>query len=471
MEALPPLEPDLLARLDEFVRPSLRVIERAQPRRLAGVYVRGLLGPAPRKNVEQIARQARGVASTPAFERDLRAMLCDADWRHTTMMWESADRFVAATSGWEGYTLDDTALLKQGRHSVGVSNQYAGCVGGLANCQVLVTLGLAQDHVSAPLVHELFLPKAWDADAARRAACHVPPTVHHRPKWQIALDLLESLETWGLPRLPVLADSGYGDIVAFRRALDARGRDYVVGVDAETAVWPAAMTFGRLPSPPSRGRPTVRLAPDPFRKPTSLKVFAAALPADAWQTVCWRDGSRGLQRGRFAAVRVRPSNGWNVDRISPDDLRPECWVLLHWPEGEPAPTKMWMSNLSATTPLTTLVALARLRWRIERDYREGKGLAGLDHYEGRTWQGLHHHAALVALAQQFLATERLKAVRETSLVSAPSEPQISPATSSAEPPPMAASSRETSLVPAPSEPQVFPATSSVQRPQTAAFSP
>jgi SRSO17 transposase len=432
MEALPPLEPDLLERLDAFVAPSLRVISRGRTRRLATVYMRGLLGPAPRKNVEQIARQARGVASTPAFERDLREMLGDPDWRHTAMMWESAERFVDATSGWEGYTLDDTALLKQGTHSVGVGNQYAGCVGGLANCQVLVTLGIAQDHVSSPLAHELFLPTAWDTDAARRAACHVPETARHRTKWQMALDLLDQLDTWGMPRLPVLADSGYGDIVAFRRRLEACGREYVVGVDAETAVWPAGLTFRRLLSP-SLGRPTVRLAPDPLRKPTSLKAFSAALPSEVWQTVCWRDGSRGPQWGRFAAVRVRPSNGWNVDRITPDDLLPECWVLLHWPEGEAAPTKMWMSNLSADVPMATLVALARLRWRIERDYREGKGLAGLDHYEGRTWQGLHHHAALVVLAQQFLATERLKAVRETRGTSPPTDLPVPPVTSPAEP--------------------------------------
>ena len=434
MEAHPPLDPDLLLRLNEFLVPALRVISCTRTRRHAAVYARGLVGPAARKNVEQIARQARGVARTPAFERDLREMLTDPDWRHTAMMWESAERFVGATTGWEGYTLDDTALLKQGSHSVGVGNQYAGCVGGLSNCQVLVTIGIAQDHVSSPLAHELFLPEAWDSDPKRRAACHVPETARHRPKWEMALDLLEQLDTWGMPRLPVLTDSGYGDVVAFRRRLEACGREYVVGVDAQTAVWPAGLTFRRLPSP-SLGRPTVRLAPAPLCKPTSLKAFAAALPSDAWQTVIWRHGSRGLQRGRFAAVRVRPSNGWNVDRITPDDLLPECWVLLHWPEDEPEPTKMWMSNLSADTPMATLVALARLRWRIERDYREGKGLAGLDHYEGRTWQGLHHHAALVVLTQQFLATERLKAVRESLRDSAARDPPA-PLVPSTETPPL-----------------------------------
>lgn len=410
MEALPALEPDLLARLDAFVRPALRVIERAQPRRLAGVYVRGLLGPAPRKNVEQIARQARGMASTPAFERDLRAMLGDDDWRHGAMMWEGAARLLDRTHGWQGYTLDDTALLKQGEHSVGVANQYAGCVGGLANCQVLVTLALAQEHASTPLAHELFLPKTWDCDVVRRSACHVPSTVRHRPKWQLAIEHLEGVECWGLPRLPVLADSGYGDTAEFRRWLDAHAWSYVVGVSVRTAVWPAGLTFRPRPSPPSGGRPAFRLEPEHPCKPQSLRAFAATLPAEAWQSVCWRDGSRGPQRGRFAAVRVRPSQGWNGVGIRAEDLQAECWLLVHWPEGEKAPTKMWLSNLPASTPLETLIGLARLRWRIERDYREGKGLAGLDHYEGRTWPGLHHHVALVTLAQQFLAVERLAAL-------------------------------------------------------------
>lgn len=441
MEALPPLEPDLLARLDNFLRPALHAIERAHERRLADVYVRGLLGPAPRKNVEQIARQARGVAATPAFERDLRAMLSDGEWRHHALMWQGAARLLDLTDGWQAYTLDDTALLKQGEHSVGVANQYAGCVGGLANCQVLVTLGLAQEHVSTPLAHTLFLPAAWDRDEARRAACHVPSAVRHRPKWQLAIEHLANVESWGLPRLPVLVDSAYGDVAEFRDWLDAREWPYVVGVSVKTAVWPAELTFRPRPSPPSRGRPAFRLEPERPCKPQSLRAFAASLAADVWQSVCWRDGSRGLQRGRFAAVRVRPARGWNVVGIRAEDLRAACWLLLHWPEGEKAPTKMWFSNLPVDTPVATLIAWARLRWRIERDYREGKGLAGLDHYEGRTWPGLHHHAALVALAQQFLAVERLGALRNaTAPPSLPTPPSPAPSAprSVATPSPLAA---------------------------------
>ena len=419
MEPLPVLEPELLTRLDAFVRPVLTSVTRQQRRSLARAYVRGLVGSCARKNVEQIAREARGVAEAPAYERRMAAMLSDDDWRHQTVMWEGAHRLAAQTDGWSAYTLDDTSLLKQGTHSVGVANQYAGCVGGLANCQVVVSLGIAQEHASAPLAMQLFVPEAWDADVARRAACHVPSEVRYRPKWQIALDLIRELDLQGFPRRPVLADSAYGDVVAFRRDLQARGQPYVVGSGFVTTVWPAGLTFVPLPSPTARGRPASRVAPDRPCRPLAVKKFAATLPATAWQRVCWRDGSRGAQWGRFAAVRVRPAHGWHGKGIHPDKLCAEEWLLLHWPDDAPAPTKAWLSNLPAETCLDTLVAFARLRWRIERDYREGKGLVGLDHFEGRSWHGLHHHAALVVLAQQFLATERVAAVRADAPASPP----------------------------------------------------
>jgi len=148
------------------------------------------------------------------------------------------------------------------------------------------------------------------------------------------------------------------------------------------------------------------------QKPLLLKELAASLPVDAWQIVTWRHGSRGLQIGRFAAVRVRVSHGWNGTSVDVEDLLAEEWLLIHWPDDEAEPTKAWVSNLPDDVPLISLVAYARLRWRIERDYQEGKGLLGLDHYEGRTWHGLHHHVALIAIAHQFLALERLRAMAE-----------------------------------------------------------
>lgn len=410
MKAHAEIDATVLARLEDFLRPTLRTLETQGRRPLARMYVEGLLGPGERKTVAPIAQRARGVEAAPAFERRMRAMLSDDDWNHRIVLRAGVHELLDRTMGWSAYTLDDTAILKQGGLSVGVANQYAGCIGGLANCQVLVTFGLAQEHVSAPCFAQLFLPEQWADDPIRRRVCHVPTTVTYRPKWQLGLDMVDEVLFSNLPRLPLLADSLYGDVVAFRVALQAKAYPYVVGISLKTTVWSPGMTFVPRSAKSTMGRPIRRQVPSVACAPKDVTTFAATLPAEAWQTVCWRDGSRGRQWGRFAAVRVRPAHGWESRGVLPEDLLPEEWLLIHWPEGEPAPTKAWFSNLPPDTDLVTLIQLARLRWRIERDYQEGKGLAGLDHYEGRSWQGLHHHVALVMLAQQFLATERAAAL-------------------------------------------------------------
>ncbi len=415
MEALAEIDPGILQRLDHFIGPVLVGIEGQGRRPLARTYVHGLAGPGERKTAEPISRKARGAASAPAYERRMQAMLSDDDWRHGPVMWGGTHQLIERTQNWHAYALDDTAILKQGTHSVGVHNQYAGCAGGLANCQVIVTLSIVQEHVSAPCAGQLFLPQAWCDDPERRVRCHVPLTVSYQPKWQMGLDLIQRIEFEGLPRLPVLGDSLYGDVVEFRSALQERGTPYVLGVDMNTTVWPADLKFVPRRLEGVLGRPPRSLVPERDGRPMNLTQFAQQLPATVWQIVCWRDGSRGPQRGRFAAVRVRPAHGWEVKRgISPDALQPELWLLIHWPKGESKPTKAWFSTLPASTPIEVLIHYGRLRWRIERDYREGKGLLGLDHYEGRSWHGLHHHLALMIVAQQFLATERYAALPEAS---------------------------------------------------------
>ena len=407
MELHSSIDPQILSRLDSFIAPVLNyAITRQQRRALGRTYVRGLLGSSARKNVEQIVRAERGLASAPAHERRMGEMLRDDDWRHDLVMWEGGRRLLEQTSGWSAYTLDDTALLKQGTESVGVQFQYAGCLGHTANCQALVTIGIAQEHVSAPLAAELFLPEKWAGDITRREACHVPSSVMFRTKTVIGLDLVRRLDLEGCPKWPVLADSAYGECVEFREAVTRLGFPWVVGLGMDTTVWPAGLSFEPLTPRSHRGRPVVRVHPTVACAPRTVKAFATTLPDAAWQRVCWRHGSRGPQIARFAAVRVRPSHGWMNGGIDPESLCAEAWLLLHWPDDKPAPTKAWLGSLPADTAIDTLVGFARLRWRVERDNREGKGLAGLDHYEGRTWHGLHHHAALVVLAQQFLATER-----------------------------------------------------------------
>jgi SRSO17 transposase len=442
------LDPGVLERLEGFVRPVLRCVENRRARRLAGQYLTGLLGPGERKTVEPIVQRLLGAVSAPTAERRMREMLSDGAWNHATMMWAGTARLMEQTDGWQAYTLDDTSLLKQGEHSVGVANQYAGCVGGLANCQALVTAGVANEFVSSLVAARLFLPESWFKPevADKRDRCHLPAGVRHRKKWEIGLDLARRPVRESLPRLPWLCDAGYGVATEFRVGMTEAGESYVAGIPLDVTVWAPGTTFSPMvrASLTRAGRPPHRLRVDQDRKPQTIVTFATGLPPDAWQQVCWRHGSRGPQIGRFAALRVRPARGHKGGGVHPDALLAEEWLLIHWPLDEPAPTKAWFSNLPPETEIAQLVGLARLRWRIERDHEEGKGLLGLDHYEGRTWQGLHHHVALVILAQQFLALERWHALRTAQpppvTIPSPSpstDPAPEPSTDMVDPPPRA----------------------------------
>jgi SRSO17 transposase len=232
----------------------------------------------------------------------------------------------------------------------------------------------------------------------------VPDAVTFQPKWQIALQQIQTLQAEGLPVAPVVADAGYGDTTAFREAVATAGLPYVVGVKRETTAWPP----GHVPHPPKRwsgrGRPPTRVRRTARHAPRRLAQLAAALPAEAWRTVTWREGTRGAMRSRFARLRVRPAHR-DEGRATP---RSEEWLLIEWPRGEAAPTKYWFSTVPATTPFAALVRLAKLRWRIERDYQELKDELGLDHFEGRGWRGFHHHGALCIAAYAFIAAERAR---------------------------------------------------------------
>jgi SRSO17 transposase len=225
------VDPSQFERLAKFVRPLFVEVQRRNERHLVGEYLMGLLGPSERKTVEPMVRATRGVDCAPARERRLQGMLVDGTWNHRSLTLLGAERLMSEGGEFAAYTLDDTAILKQGTHSVGVANQYAGCVGGLANCQSVVTAGVASEHVSALIATQLFLPASWCGDGAqaRREAAHVPCRVQHQTKAQIGLSIVRDIAQWGLPKLPWLCDSAYGDNTDFRHALTEAGEQYVAG--------------------------------------------------------------------------------------------------------------------------------------------------------------------------------------------------------------------------------------------------
>ena len=230
--------------------------------------------------------------------------------------------------------------------------------------------------------------------------------MRHVPKWQLALEILDELIGWGLERRVVQADGGYGDITAFRVGLEERELEYVVQVKGVTSAQPAD-AVPVAPAYQRRGRPPTARYPE---KPVSLKDLVLAAGREHVHTVGWREGDRGPLASQFIAIRVRPANDAQRDE---DGVLPERWLLAEWPEGKDEPVKYWLSNLPADTPLTTLVHLAKLRWRVEHDYRELKQCLGLDHYEGRTYRGLHHHLTCVTVAHAFLTCCRLLAATPT----------------------------------------------------------
>jgi SRSO17 transposase len=299
------------------------------------------------------------------------------------------------------WVVDDTGFPKQGPHSVGVARQYSGTLGKTGNCQVAVSLHHVGDHGSAVLGWRLYLPEEWTNDPRRMEEAGIPKHVVFKTKWQLALEIVDQVRSWQLPDRIVLADAAYGDVTEFRDALEQRNLPYVVGVSSNLGVWgkppktsipPKGDGPGRSPTHYDYGK----------QRPTNVKDLA--LKAKGWKKVRWRQGTKGWLESRFIALRVRPSHGY-VRGKPPHE---EAWLLVEWPEGEPEPTKYFLSDLPVHYTLRRLVRLARSRWKIEQDYHQLKEELGLDHYEGRGWLGWHHHMTLVMLAQAFLTLEAMR---------------------------------------------------------------
>ena len=325
-------------------------------------------------------------------------------WSDEEMWRRLAIKMDAELPDLEAWVADDTGFPKKGTHSVGVQRQYSGTLGRKDNCQVAVSLHVAGDRASSCIGMQLYLPESWTSDRARCQAVGVPEDVLFRKKWEISLAQMDAAIAWGLPRRVVLADAGYGDVTEYRDGLAARRLDYVVGINGVQVLWPP----GAAPIPPPPIRPIGQRGNTPCRwktgeqKPMTALALALSRGRKACRTVSWREGSRGRQKSFFGSVRVRCAHH-HLQGEAPGD---EQWLLYEWPLDEKEPTKFWLATLPASSPARDLVRLAKLRWRVERDYQEMKQEIGLDHFEGRGWRGFHHHATLCAVAHGFLALRR-----------------------------------------------------------------
>ncbi len=375
--------------------------DRAQPLR---DYCTGLLMPGERKSVEPMAAVV-APAHVSAKHQSLLHLVGQAAWSDEAVLAKVRELVVPAIEAQgkiEAWIVDDTGFAKKGVHSVGVARQYCGRLGKIDNCQIAVTLSVANHAASLPIAYQLYLPDDWAGDGSRRKKAHVPDGVIFKTKPEIALDQIKAALAAHVAPGILLADAGYGADGAFRSGVAANGLTYVVGVQSTLSVWRP----GDEPLPPKprggRGRPPLRIRRDAEHAPISAKTLAMGLPGDAWRIVAWREGSNETLSSRFAALRIRPaSRDWK--RWTP---HPQEWLLIEWPEGEKEPMKYWLSTLPEDIPIESLVDTAKLRWRIERDYEELKSELGLAHFEGRSWRGFHHHATLCIAAYGFLIRER-----------------------------------------------------------------
>jgi SRSO17 transposase len=369
-------------------------------------YCAGLLLPGERKSVEPMAARV-APDNVRRMHQSLHHLVADAPWSDQAVL-ETVRGSVLSRMKEDGpvvaWVVDDTGFVKKGTHSVGVARQYCGQVGKQENCRVAVSLSVTTHHVSLPIAWRLYLPESWAEDRKRRKAAGVPKEIPFQTKPEIALAQIRQAVEQEVPAAPVLADSAYGNDTRFREGIGKLELPYVVGIHETTTVWRP----GEVPQPKPRrkgkGRPPTRLHRDTEHQPVPVKELALSLPAQAWKTVWWREGTKHKLRSRFAAVRLRPAHQ-DQRRSEP---YPEEWLLVEWPASEPEPTKYWLSTLPAQTKLSALVRLAKHRWIIERDYEELKQELGLGHYEGRNWRGFHHHATLCIAAYGFLVIERTR---------------------------------------------------------------
>ncbi|MFJ2621801.1 IS701 family transposase [Glutamicibacter sp. NPDC087344] len=404
--------------LEDFVAEVFASLPRSDQRMKGTLYLRGLMLDGRRKSIQPMAERL-GID-----HQQLQQFTASSTWAVEPVRRRIAGRAIEAISP-EAWVIDDTGFAKEGTASPGVARQYSGTLGKIGNCQVAVSLHAATDEASCPLNWRLYLPEAWDGDYAssneaaqisqeRRERAGIPETVRHTKKWEQSLEMIDELAAWGHKPPAVVADAGYGDTTAFRLGLTERGINYVVAVTFTTSAHLATATPQIPERTSTRGRTPLAQYPDP---PLSLKALALATGRKALHQATWRHGTKkrpgnttAAMKSRFMALRIRPAN--RDIPLNADRTLPEVWMVAEWPVHEPEPTDYWISNLPADTPLKTLVKLAKMRWRIEHDYRELKTGLGLDHFEGRSFNGFHRHLTLVSAAHLFITLKRLKAPKD-----------------------------------------------------------
>ena len=372
-----------ISRFEMYVGELTSVIGHPERVRPLNDYCTGLLVTDGRRSVEPIAAMT-APAATSIQHQKLLHFVANSPWADKPMLAKVRELVLPAILRREpiqAWIIDDTSFPKSGSKSVGVHHQYCGQLGKQANCQVAVTLSVANHYASLPIGYRLYLPREWAKDKARRKKARIPKEISFTTKPEIALEQIGEATAAGVPRGPVLMDASYGVNSQLRASITALGLTYAA------AIIPTMM----VRSVSARGE---------LGKRISVRSLALRLPKHTWRTITWREGTNKRLSSRFARMEVRTAP------IRGAASRPEETLLIEWPESEAEPTKYWLTTVDKEMPPRELVDLVKMRWRIERDYLDMKQEVGFGHYEGRGWPGFHHHGTLCIAVYGFLISER-----------------------------------------------------------------
>jgi SRSO17 transposase len=397
-------------RLDAFAGEVLaEAMNRPVQSVNGGLYLRGLLEEGARKSLEPMVARL----GSDADYQSMQQFVADSPWDPAMVVRAVAER-VAPEIDVEAWVLDDTGFPKDGKDSPGVKRQYSGTLGKTGNCQIGVSVHAVGGRGTVPLGWALYLPEDWCADEQRRSKAKIPAEVEFKTKPELGVELVERAASWDVPKAPVLGDHAYGENTRLRDRLDHAGCDYVLSIGPTTKVFAQGTVFA-VPAKKNRAhRPHTQLYPDRDAEPIGELIGRPR--SDIVQTVTFRDGPDGeAVTSQFIFARVHAAHGWRQDqrkwREGAQVPPREEWLIAEWPEEHDEPSDYWISNLPADTEPERLARLARMRWKMELDYKQLKGELGLDHYEGRSWLGWYHHTALVTAAHGFLTLERLNPSR------------------------------------------------------------
>ena len=378
------------ARLDGYFTRIGTHLKDRRKRESFAMYAFGILGDGERKSAEPIAARACGAPEHAKRAHDkVLHFLARSEWDDRAVRLEGARYAIEALSQREPITtwiVDDTGFLKQGKHSVGVQRQYTGSAGKIANCQIGVSLAVATRTEHVPLDFELYLPRCWTDDSARRRAARVPDDLQFKSNIDLALDMIGRAALAGVPGDIILADSAYGGSTDFRNTVRMLGFDFAVQVQSGT----------RVVTLDARERQSGRILP--------LLELAQQGGRAAFRRITWREGTKHALTSKFLFVRVKTSadDGFSIEEHEP------LWAIIEWPDEEPKPTKFFLTTLPRRMTKKHIVRVIKERWRIERMYEDLKGELGLDHFEGRSFPGWHHHVSVVLCCYAFVVAERAR---------------------------------------------------------------